>query len=93
MAARAGKQLTPSCADLDGDVLHASIGLPPTLRVTEARVGMMELKVRKRVAEIFTLEEKHILYHIWHVWNIARSFVSKVHCYMSRNSIHWSDER
>jgi hypothetical protein len=32
-------------SDLNGDVLHAAIGLPPTLEVTEARVGKLELKV------------------------------------------------
>ncbi|KAL3677521.1 hypothetical protein R1sor_027469 [Riccia sorocarpa] len=31
--------------DLNGDVLHATIGLPPTLRVTQARVGKFELKL------------------------------------------------
>lgn len=32
-------------ADLDGDALHASLGLPPTLRITQARVSAMELRV------------------------------------------------
>ncbi|MCO5611961.1 hypothetical protein L7F22_066221 [Adiantum nelumboides] len=32
-------------ADLNGDVLHASIGLPPTLLVSQARVGVLEIKV------------------------------------------------
>ncbi|CAM6117474.1 unnamed protein product [Calypogeia fissa] len=31
--------------DLNGDVLHAAIGLPPTLRVAQARVGKFELKL------------------------------------------------
>lgn len=31
--------------DLDGDALHASLGLPPTLRITQARVSAMELRV------------------------------------------------
>ncbi|BBN03845.1 hypothetical protein MPTK1_3g00020 [Marchantia polymorpha subsp. ruderalis] len=31
--------------DLNGDVLHAAIGLPPTLRVAQARVGRFELKL------------------------------------------------
>lgn len=31
--------------DLNGEVLHASIGLPPTLLVSQARVGKLELKV------------------------------------------------
>lgn len=31
--------------DLNGEVLHASIGLPPTLLVSQARVGMLEIKV------------------------------------------------
>ncbi|KAL2636205.1 hypothetical protein R1flu_007684 [Riccia fluitans] len=31
--------------DLNGDVLHATIGLPPTLRVAQARVGKFELKL------------------------------------------------
>lgn len=31
--------------DINGEVLHASIGLPPTLLVAQARVGRLELKV------------------------------------------------
>eukprot|EP00250_Pteridium_aquilinum_P021537 c25158_g2_i1 orf=3038-6676(+) len=31
--------------DLNGEVLHASIGLPPTLLVSQARVGILEIKV------------------------------------------------
>ncbi|KAI5064107.1 hypothetical protein GOP47_0020777 [Adiantum capillus-veneris] len=31
--------------DLNGEVLHASIGLPPTLLVSQARVGVLEIKV------------------------------------------------
>ncbi|KAJ7541505.1 hypothetical protein O6H91_10G063200 [Diphasiastrum complanatum] len=31
--------------DLNGDALHATIGLPPTLRVTQARVGKLEIKL------------------------------------------------
>jgi hypothetical protein len=31
--------------DVDGDAIHASLGLPPTLRVTEARIRNLELRV------------------------------------------------
>lgn len=32
-------------SDVDGDAIHASLGLPPTLRVTEARIRNLELRV------------------------------------------------
>lgn len=32
-------------SDVHGEVLHAAIGLPPTVEVTEARVAKLELKV------------------------------------------------
>ena len=35
--------------DLNGEVLHASIGLPSTLLVSQARVGKLELKVCKSI--------------------------------------------
>jgi hypothetical protein len=32
-------------ADLHGDVLHAALGLPPALRVQQAKVGKLTIKV------------------------------------------------
>lgn len=32
-------------ADMDGDALHSSMGLPPALHVTTARVGKLEIVV------------------------------------------------
>lgn len=31
--------------DVDGDALHASLGLPPTLQITEARIRNLELRI------------------------------------------------
>jgi hypothetical protein len=33
--------------DVDGAALHASMGLPPSLQVTEARANRLELKVQQ----------------------------------------------
>lgn len=33
--------------DIDGDALHSSIGLPPALSVTTAKVGKLEIMVSK----------------------------------------------
>jgi hypothetical protein len=40
-----GRSVQLNDLDVKGDVLHASIGLPPSLRVTEARIGKLVLKV------------------------------------------------
>ncbi|KAG0566404.1 hypothetical protein KC19_7G061500 [Ceratodon purpureus] len=46
--------------DVDGDALHASLGLPPTLRVTEARIRNLEL----RVASITNVHREPIVVEI-----------------------------
>lgn len=33
-------------ADINGDALHSSVGLPPALNVTTAKVGKLEIIVR-----------------------------------------------
>ena len=35
--------------DINGDVLHASVGLPPALHVTKARVGKLEITVTWKI--------------------------------------------
>jgi hypothetical protein len=32
-------------ADINGDALHSSVGLPPALNVTKAKVGKLEIMV------------------------------------------------
>lgn len=32
-------------ADIDGDALHSSVGFPPALNVTKAKVGKLEIMV------------------------------------------------
>ena len=39
-------------SDLNGEVLHASVGLPPTLLVKQARVRKLELKVCENILSI-----------------------------------------
>ncbi len=39
--------------DVDGAALHASVGLPPSLQVTEARANRLELKVQQNYRPSF----------------------------------------
>lgn len=40
-----GRVVQLSNLDINGDALHASVGLPPALNVTKARVGKLEIKL------------------------------------------------
>jgi hypothetical protein len=43
-------------ADINGDALHASLGLPPALAVERARVGKLQITVKApRLSYVFCL--------------------------------------
>lgn len=41
--------------DINGDALHASLGLPPALNVTTAKVGKLEIIVRSLFFNLYLI--------------------------------------
>lgn len=55
-------------ADINGDALHASVGLPPALNVTTAKVGKLEIIVSTLSISDYILNCQFILDILSHLY-------------------------